>query len=303
MCGDRHHIIRTPQAEEPKSSNFPPPAITNHATTTSSITVFWGATGSYPIIIARLTDARGHQVAQVDIKNIPNRSHTFQSLYDEFDYVVMLKGCDNTGVGASRCGPWSNPPRSIRTRGSQDCPRYVQNAMAAVGENKRLSCRYTGDQWSDNPNDHSNWCNGLADADLDAIGWETAAREQAIQACIKNNEKKQLACLPYWRKATAAVQTNTRRNCGFTGDRWSTDPDHHMNWCVGLAPADRHYMASETAAREQAIKNCTGIMQPKPPGNVQGKPEGIEPANPDLDVIKKPSGIKKAPRPGAVLGR
>jgi hypothetical protein len=97
------------------------------------------------------------------------------------------------------------------------------------------------------------------------------------------------------------VVQNENLKCGNTGDRWSTVWGDHLGWCMRLAPADRHYVRDEIAARDQAIKNCTGIMYEKPPADVlkmQKKPEKPFETYKDRDVQKKPSGIKPKPREG-----
>ncbi len=64
------------------------------------------------------------------------------------------------------------------------------------------------------------------------------------------------ACKDYTKTAMAAVQNNKANRCGNTGDRWADDESHHFNWCLGLASADRGFMQSETAVRQQAIDRC-----------------------------------------------
>lgn len=262
--------------------NMTAPIITGSAATPDTITVFWGATGDYPVIIARLTDANDRQVEQTDVKNIPHRLYAFRDLPEDRDYIVRLKGC-NRNVGSSSCGAWSKPLR-VHTRTSVACPRYAQAAMAAAERNRQWHCGYRGEEWSASEADHLSWCNGLADTDLDAIKSHTDARERAIEAC---GNKRSATCSPYADKAWDAALLNKNRNCKNTGDRWSTDRVHHFNWCMNLASADKHFMQSETKARSDAIKNCTGILYPQPPPDVPRKPGAFDPLPRDLEVQKK----------------
>jgi hypothetical protein len=111
------------------------------------------------------------------------------------------------------------------------------------------------------------------------ITWHEWAGRRANCMTDKN-------CQDYADKAMIAITQNRDLNCHNTGDRWADNRDHHFNWCMGLAAADRHFMDSEGAAREQAIKSCrSGIKAGPRPGTNVG---GVQ--------------IETGPRPGTDLG-
>jgi len=93
-----------------KPFDFDPPTIIDVAVTEKSIKVFWGQTGDYPTILARLTDPEGPYVDQRKIRNVPNGSQIFGGLRPGVRYRVVLKGYSKLGSTL----PWS-PPRFIWT--------------------------------------------------------------------------------------------------------------------------------------------------------------------------------------------
>jgi len=57
--------------------------------------------------------------------------------------------------------------------------------------------------------------------------------------------------------ATRAVaQAQSGQACGFSGARWETNKKLHLSWCISLRGGDVNLPASETAARDQALKDC-----------------------------------------------
>ena len=60
-------------------------------------------------------------------------------------------------------------------------------------------------------------------------------------------------CRQYANTSIDQNRLNTSRRCGFSGNRWQSNYDHHFNWCRGVLPykSDR-----ETAARRNQLNGC-----------------------------------------------
>jgi hypothetical protein len=245
------------------AQNLSPPTITNDDVTADSISVYWRINGDYEKILAQLADQDGnvHQTP-----NLPKNqtSYKFGGLRSGVKYRVILKGC----VGA-KCGPWS-PDKFYTTLGENlnarkvECNGYADQAMGFVQQAKGLNCPgLSGTRWSDDRGFHFNWCMGLSAENKYHISTELLARKTLVANCAG---KGKADCEAYTATAMKQVAQNRNLKCGNTGDRWSTDRAHHLNWCMGLAPPEiaKHHRQTETAARDTAIKNCTGIMYEKP---------------------------------------
>jgi hypothetical protein len=90
------------------------------------------------------------------------------------------------------------------------------------------------------------------------------------------SQKQLQACDKYADKAVAGAKENISNSCGFPSEgRFSKDRKFHWNWCANLADADRHFMQSETDARQQGLDDCKAKVAaknapPPPPKNYTG---------------------------------
>ena len=123
---------------EPTGMN--PPIITNISATPDTVTVSWGATGSYSKILVRIEDDLGNS-DQRDVRNIPDRSFSFPGMRTGARYTVSLKGCGNTLLGSS-CGPWS-PAAFVTTPAPDDAPAPTAPAAPEMTvERTKTSVKY-----------------------------------------------------------------------------------------------------------------------------------------------------------------
>ena len=83
------------------------------------------------------------------------------------------------------------------------------------------------------------------------------------------------ACETYADKAVGIYKQSKKVPCGFHDGRWTDDRKSHYNWCANLSDADRHFMQSETDARQQGLNDCKAKVAaknapPPPPKNYGG---------------------------------
>jgi hypothetical protein len=60
-------------------------------------------------------------------------------------------------------------------------------------------------------------------------------------------------CRPYALDAQRVVQRAQQLGCGFSGPRWSVNPQIHMDWCMRATDAASE---SERAARQEQLRLC-----------------------------------------------
>ncbi len=90
----------------PPPANYDPPTIINTAVATDSISVTWGATGTYQFIQLRIDNPQGN-LGQFSVKNVANGSYLFRGLQPGVRYHVFMQGCSHSLLGAG-CGSWSS---------------------------------------------------------------------------------------------------------------------------------------------------------------------------------------------------
>jgi len=67
------------------------------------------------------------------------------------------------------------------------------------------------------------------------------------------HEERTARCKIYATEAVAANEENLRRRCGFGGPGWQSYYDNHYTWCMQVDP---RWWESETAKRQEALRNC-----------------------------------------------
>lgn len=65
-------------------------------------------------------------------------------------------------------------------------------------------------------------------------------------------------CAIYGKTAVAQNEQNNSRGCGFTGPKWSSDEQSHINWCVNVSASRAD---QETATRVKKLLEC-GVKFP-----------------------------------------
>ncbi|ADE14834.1 conserved hypothetical protein [Nitrosococcus halophilus Nc 4] len=66
-------------------------------------------------------------------------------------------------------------------------------------------------------------------------------------------------CSTYTKTAVAQNAQNIENNCGYTGPRWSSDPEHHNEWCLN---ASGQTAQRENLARINQLAKCPGVQFP-----------------------------------------
>lgn len=154
----------------------------------------------------------------------------------------MRRTYDNTLVTVQS---WENTRRCPTVR----CEQYARTAVSQNQENLRRKCGYTGTRWTSEYKGHYDWCftapQSLADA-------ETNARTDALRQC-KPQPDNVLRCQQYAGTAVSQNQENLRRNCGFTGSRWTNEYQGHYNWCMAV---QQSVADAETNARANELRQC-----------------------------------------------
>jgi hypothetical protein len=89
-----------------------------------------------------------------------------------------IQFCQKTLTG-SDCSSWATETlQEPSVTQLEACQDYADKAIAAVSQNKKLGCGFTGPRWSDDSKAHYNACAGNP-----ALMSETAARDQQLQDC------------------------------------------------------------------------------------------------------------------------
>lgn len=129
-------------------------------------------------------------------------------------------------LGSAVCAAQaSRPPQQRR---EAVCAGYAERAVAQAEENRGRDCGLLGPRWSDDYQAHYRWC---LVAPLEEIQREAEARLQALKRCGGPDDPA-APCRAYADEAVAQERENQRRQCGFSGPRWSLDGDGHYAWCM-----------------------------------------------------------------------
>jgi hypothetical protein len=169
------------------------------------------------------------------------------------------------------------------------CEAYVAESMAAAQKVRDLQCGYDLDhpQWSQDPEVHLRWCRASRDESVDE---ENINRRAGVSNCQ--------TCRAYSDQALAAADVNEKLGCGFTGPRWSTDPNVHFGWCMGvrgphsggvvgaiagLTGPSEMTLDPESAERDREAAQCRVNKESKPKSttsSLQTRSKSSTPAKP-----------------------
>jgi len=140
--------------------------------------------------------------------------------------------------------------RDRRDRSAQRCDTYARTAIAQNEQNDRRGCGFHGARWSSDYNHHYQWCLAVPEQ---AARSETQEREIALGTQCREPDSTGDArrCDTYARTAIAQNEQNDRKGCGFHGARWSSDYNHHYQWCLAVP---EQAARSETQEREDALR-------------------------------------------------
>ena len=148
-----------------------------------------------------------------------------------------------------RCREASNTGNSDR---AEACRDYSEAAAGQQAENRRLSCGYTGENWSSSTANHFDWCMNNRRADREALFDQ---RKRDLLRCREEaSQGDGPDCADYAAKSVKDAKENSRLNCGFAGGRWSPSADRHVSWCKSAPPQAR---AKEQKARRALLDLCS----------------------------------------------
>jgi hypothetical protein len=146
----------------------------------------------------------------------------------------------------------SRPPEQRR---ETICAGYAEQAVAQAEENRSRDCGLFGPRWSDDHQAHYRWCLGVPFED---VRREAESRAEELERCGGPDDPA-APCRAYADEAVAHERENQRRQCGFTGPRWSLDRDGHYAWCMitqGVATRQ------ESEARSRMLESECGEELP-----------------------------------------
>ncbi|TAN39903.1 MAG: hypothetical protein EPN25_09705 [Nitrospirae bacterium] len=130
------------------------------------------------------------------------------------------------------------------------CERYAKTAVDQSSQNDRKGCGYGGDRWHSNYQKHLRWCMNV---DRGAADSEASARADDLARCGSGGGGNREFCRSYARSAVKQNDRNKRRDCGFMDDRWHSNYQKHLRWCLTV---DRSEAESQTDARDGELEAC-----------------------------------------------
>ncbi len=131
------------------------------------------------------------------------------------------------------------------------CQRYAGIAVAQFRAARRNGCGFTGKRWSGDFDKHYNWC---LTASPDVVENENEVRQHKIAHCLERGGGRfDAKCHAYAETAVEQAETAVKRDCGYSGRRWSQNYRDHYQFCLKVSPFDRR---AETETREQALSRC-----------------------------------------------
>ncbi|MHB8880916.1 MAG: hypothetical protein ACYC69_05305 [Thermodesulfovibrionales bacterium] len=130
------------------------------------------------------------------------------------------------------------------------CEQYAKTAVDQNSLNNRKGCGYGGDRWHSNYQKHLSWCRSVDRRDADS---EAGARADDLARCDSGGGGNRDFCRSYARSAVKQNNRNKRRGCGYMDDRWHSNYQRHLRWCLTV---DRSEAESQTDARDGELEVC-----------------------------------------------
>ncbi|PIE15284.1 MAG: hypothetical protein CSA68_08085 [Rhodobacterales bacterium] len=144
---------------------------------------------------------------------------------------------------------------------TDECRLYALEAVQDNQEAQKLGCGFKPPVWSNNHQNHYNWCMG--GTKLATVHKEAAKRKTALMQCRAQKNKpaelplgknKKVACDLYANEALKVAAKASARGCGFSGPRWVQSYQVHYQFC--LKDPNPVILLAEAAARSQEYKAC-----------------------------------------------
>jgi len=134
------------------------------------------------------------------------------------------------------------------------CKRYAQEAIKSQQQNATKNCGFSGPggTWSNNYNEHYNWCIETPQGDVK----QGANHRRNLLARCDN-------CAGYAKEAVEAQKKNVAKNCGFSGPggTWSSGYNEHFSWCVSTSQSESDGGANHRRNLLARCDNCAGYAK------------------------------------------
>lgn len=141
------------------------------------------------------------------------------------------------------------------------CRIYALDAVTANKEAAKLGCGFKPPVWSNNHQNHFDWC--IQGANVSSTPGHTAKRTAALAKCRaakaaapppKTSTGKLAVCDLYANEALRLAAQASALGCGFSGPRWLQSYQTHYKFC--LKDPSPIILLAEAAARDKAYKSC-----------------------------------------------
>lgn len=202
------------------------------------------------------------------------------------------------------------------------CSKFADIFLNATLENKRLDCKFSGDDWHDNWNAHYRSCTGLERSKRLRLIHNRQAKMSACRAKIfpkgqleaddpdvkpdqpgKTSEAVRKACDAYAKDAVAHAAANQQLGCGFEGPLWNLSESKHVNACISER-ADFAFRSH--LARDAKLRQCTSVRLCKDPTRAKTlfcqDLTGLVPPKAQSEKATKPKPAKSEAPPVAATG-
>jgi len=167
------------------------------------------------------------------------------------------------------CQAQKGPQSKVET-----CRIYALDAVTANKEAEKLACGFKPPIWSNNHQNHFDWC--MQGANVSATSVHMANRAAALAKCRKakaaapapkTSAGKLVVCDLYANEALRLAAKASALGCGFSGQRWLQSYQAHYKFC--LKDPSPIILLAEAAARDKAYKSCmAGAATPPLKGGV-----------------------------------
>lgn len=147
----------------------------------------------------------------------------------------------HSGVESPSCSKATITPNRLN-----QCNRFAKESVNQFNENVK-TCNLQGPEWHGDSERHKQWCLSVTKKEADTL---IESRANTLNTCGKS------WCDTYAKRAVEQNEQNIRNQCGFKGQRWSSNYENHYNWCRNTSKGAAD---SEIQKRDNDLKNCTSL--------------------------------------------
>lgn len=137
-------------------------------------------------------------------------------------------------------------------RAADLCQRYADSALAQQMENESKGCGLAGSGWSDDGQEHLQWCRQGDNRQVKNLERRRASRRRILDQCRPRATSPECAELA---AAAAALQDdNLWFGCGLGGTAWNADYRVHYDRCTSGGQLD--HLPALVEQQRQALSAC-----------------------------------------------